>query len=441
MNIPKPSNKRIVIIGGGFGGIRLISKLKNSGLQIVLLDKNNFHTFQPLLYQVATAGLEPGSIAYPLRKMFMGVPDFFFRVAEVLQIDSETQVVQTSIGSLNYDYLVIATGSTTNFFGINGMSVEAMPMKSVNEALYLRSQLLQNFECALLTNDLEERKKLMNFVIVGAGPTGVELAGALSELKTHVLAQDYPDLDLNLMEVILMEAGNSVLGGMRQKSSDKAKRYLEKMGVKVLLNTLVKHYNGHEVITNKGNFQAGTLIWAAGVRGNIPKGFPDAAIAKSRLLTDAYSNVLSVENVFALGDVAMMQTEAYPNGHPQVAPVAIQQGEHLAKNFHRLLKGQPATPFIYSDQGAMATVGRNKAVVDFYKFQFGGFLGWWVWMVVHLVSLVGFRNKVVTFMNWMWNYITYEHGVRLITKPIRPKGSVSATTAKSAIIPKVPNTP
>lgn len=441
MNIPKPSNKRIVIIGGGFGGIRLVSKLKKSGLQIVLIDKNNFHTFQPLLYQVATAGLEPGSIAYPLRKMFMGLPDFFFRVAEVVHIDADNHVVNTTIGSLSYDYLVIATGSTTNFFGIDGMSDESMPMKSVNEALYLRSQLLQNFECALLTNDLDERKKLMNFVIVGAGPTGVELAGALSELKTHVLAQDYPDLDLNLMEVILMEAGDSVLGGMREKSSQKAKRYLEQMGVKVMLNTFVKHYNGHEVTTNRGNFQAGTLIWAAGVRGNIPKGLPDSAIEKSRLLTDAFSKVLHTENVYALGDVAIMRTKAHPNGHPQVAPVAIQQGEHLAKNLHRSLKGLPAIPFVYKDQGSMATIGRNKAVVDFYKFQFGGFLGWWVWMVVHLVSLVGFRNKVVTLMNWVWNYITYEHGVRLITKPIRPKGSASAVGAESTVITEVADAP
>jgi NADH:ubiquinone reductase (H+-translocating) len=421
MNIPGNGKKRLVVVGGGFGGIKLISRLKKSNFQIVLLDKNNFHTFQPLLYQVATAGLEPGSIAYPLRKMFLGLPDFYFRVAEVFSVDVKNQKITTNIGNLDYDFLIIATGATTNFFGIPEMELEAMPMKSVNEALDLRSMLLQNFERALLTNDEQERQRLLNFVIVGGGPTGVELAGALSELKTHVLAQDYPDLNLNLMEVYLIEAGPRVLAGMGEKSSAKAKKYLDQMGVRVMLDTQVKHYNGRTVITNSGDFYAGTLIWAAGVKGNIPQGFPDLAVMNNRLITDPFSKVVGTSQIFALGDVALMPQEAFPKGHPQVAPVAIQQGTHLAENLKRLLNEQPLKPFEYRDQGSMATVGRNKAVVEFYKFHFGGFLGWWVWMLVHLVSLVGFRNKMVTLMNWIWNYINYEHGVRLITRPFKPE--------------------
>lgn len=419
MNIPQTEKKRIVVIGGGFGGIQLISKLKNAGFQLILLDKNNYHTFQPLLYQVATAGLEPGSIAYPLRKMFLDVPDFYFRVAEVERIDPEKNLVATNIGALSYDYLVIATGSKTNYFGIDEIMRTAMPMKSVNEALDLRSVMLQIFEEALLLKSDTDRKRLMNFVIVGAGPTGVELAGALSELKSHVLPKDYPDLDINLMEVQLIEAGPRVLAGMSEASSKKAQKYLEKMGVKVMLNTFVKNYDGQTVITNKDEFFAGKLIWAAGVKGNIPEGIAPSSLEKGRIRVNEHNQVEGYENVFALGDVALMKTATNPNGLPQVAPVAIQQGSHLAKNLKRILESTPLLPFVYSDKGSMATVGKNKAVVDFYKFHFGGFLGWWVWMFVHLMSLVGFRNKVVTLMNWVWNYINYEHGVRLITRPLK----------------------
>ena len=418
MNIPKTNKKRIVVIGGGFGGTRMISKLNASNYQIVLLDKHNYHTFQPLLYQVATAGLEPGSIAYPLRKMFLKQKNFEFRVAEVKEVDTNKQLINTNIGQIDYDYLVIATGASTNFFGIKGLEKVALPMKSVNEALDIRSYLLQLFEHALLLEDEEERQKLMSFVIVGAGPTGVELAGAISELKTHVLPNDYPSLNLELMDVRLVEAGPRVLSGMSDFSSNKAQKYLEEMGVKVMLNTTVVSYDGKVVVTNKETFSAGKLIWAAGIKGNAIEGIKEDAIHKSRILTDHFSRVLGHDNIFAIGDVALMKTEHYPMGHPQVAPAAIQQGEHLAKNFKRLLLDQEMKPFKYFDKGSMATVGKNKAVVDFFKLKFGGFLGWLVWMFVHLMSLVGFRNRVVTLMNWSWNYINYEHGVRLITRPM-----------------------
>lgn len=418
MNIPLTNKKRIVIIGGGFAGIKLISKLKKTPCQIVLLDKQNFHTFQPLLYQVATAGLEPGSIAYPLRKMFKKLSNFYFRVADVLHVNTEEKTIDTNIGKLSYDYLVIATGATTNFFGIEGLEKVAMPMKTVNEALDIRSVLLQLFERATVTNNEEDLRKLMNFVIVGAGPTGVELAGALCELKVHVLPKDYPDLDLNLMEVRLIEAGPRVLAGMSDFSSNKAKKYLEDMGVKVLLNTTVVSYDGRSVVTNNETFNAGKVIWAAGVKGNPIKGLPDEVLFRGRLVTNAFSQVVGYEDVFAIGDVAIMKTERYPNGHPQVAPVAIQQGDHLAKNLKNLIYGKDLIPFRYFDKGSMATIGKNKAVVDFFKLKFGGFLGWLVWMFVHIMSLVGFRNRVMTLFNWVWNYINYEHGVRLITRPI-----------------------
>lgn len=418
MNIPKTDKKRIVVIGGGFGGTRMIHKLKNTDYQVVLLDKQNYHTFQPLLYQVATAGLEPGSIAYPLRKMFIKHPNFIFRVADVMHVNPKEKVIETNIGELSYDYLVIATGAITNFFDIKGLDKVAMPMKTVNEALDIRSILLQLFERAILVNDDENRRKLMNFVIVGGGPTGVELAGALCELKTHVLPKDYPDLDLNLMEVRLIEAGPRVLSGMSDYSSRKAKKYLEKMGVKVQLNTMVKSYDGKTVETNKETFKAGKVIWAAGVKGNPIKGLSEAMHVSGRLRVTPYLQVEGYDDVFAVGDVALLKSEKYPKGHPQVAPVAIQQGEYLANNFKRLQDNKQISAFKYTDKGSMATVGKNKAVVDFFQLKFGGFLGWLVWMFVHLMSLVGFRNRVVTLMNWSWNYVNYEHGVRLITRPV-----------------------
>lgn len=421
LNIPNSNKKRVVIIGGGFGGIQLIQTLRKAGFQIVLIDKNNFHTFQPLLYQVATAGLEPDSIAYPLRKMFFGVSDFYFRMAEVKKIEPEKSQVSTDIGDLNYDYLVIATGSQTNFFGNDNVEKYSMPMKTVAEALDLRSLMLQNFEKALLTKDLSERERLMNFVIVGGGPTGVELAGALSELKNHVLPKDYPDLDFRRMDVHLLEAGPQVLGPMSEKSSKRSAQYLEEMGVKVWLNTPVINYDGKIVKTETKELPAETLIWAAGVKGTVIPGIDENAIERGRYLTDEFNLINGTKNIYAIGDVALMKTEDYPGGHPQVAPTAMQQGVLLGKNLKRIKAGKEIKPFQYKDKGSMATIGRNRAVVDFNKLHFGGFSGWLVWMLVHLLSLVGFRNKVITLLNWVWNYINYDRGVRLIIRPFVPK--------------------
>lgn len=423
LNIPDSNKKRVVIIGGGFGGIQLIQTLRRSGFQIVLIDRNNFHTFQPLLYQVATAGLEPDSIAYPLRKMFFGVDDFYFRMANVTEVDVGKSRINTDVGELQYDYLVLATGSETNYFGNKNIEKYSMPMKTVSEALDLRSLILQNFEKALLTKDIDERVRLMNFVIVGGGPTGVELAGALSELKNHVLPKDYPDLDFRRMEVHLLEAGPKVLAAMSDKSSKTSKAYLDKMGVKVWVDTFVQDYDGKTVKTSNKELPAETLIWAAGVKGKILSGIAEDSIEAGRYLTDEYNLVQGTPNIYAIGDVALTKTEDYPNGHPQVAPTAMQQGVWLGKNLKRAQQGKELKPFKYNDKGSMATVGRNKAVVDVNKLHFAGLPGWVVWMLVHLLSLVGFRNKVVTLLNWIWNYINYDRGVRLIMRPFKPKSS------------------
>jgi NADH dehydrogenase len=422
MNIPVKNLPRVVIIGGGFGGMALAREIRDKNFQTVLLDKHNYHTFQPLLYQVATSGLEPDSIAYPLRKIFSSKKHFHFRVAEVEKVNTDEQIVNTNIGPIHYDYLVIATGTGTNFFGNEKIKKHAMPMKSVPEALNLRSLILENFEKALLTKDIEERTKLMNFVIVGGGPTGTELAGALAELKSHVLPNDYPDLDLRLMQIHLLEAGGSLLAGMSEKSAEKAEKYLEELGVQVWLNTMVKDFDGNIAQTSKGELESKTLIWAAGVQALPIDGInKDVLLKNGRYKVDEINRVVGYQNIFALGDVAAMQTDQYPNGHPQVAQPAIQQGEHLAKNLLKLQKGKNTTPFKYNDLGSMATVGRNRAVVDLNNFSLGGALAWFIWMFIHLIALVGFRNKMVTLINWTYAYVKYDKGARLIIRPFEKK--------------------
>ena len=419
LNIPKTNSERILIIGAGFAGLNLAQSLKNKGKQVVMVDKHNYHTFQPLLYQVATAGLEPDSIAYPIRNIFKDFPNFYFRLAKAEQIDSDQQVLHTNIGPISYDRLVIATGSETNYFGMSDVESQSMPMKSVPEALNLRSLILQNFESASLTVDLKERERLMNFVIVGGGPTGTELAGALAELKSHVLPNDYPDLDFRRMSIHLVEMADKVLPPMNASSSAHALKYLEKLGVQVWLNTAVSGYDGKTVKTNKSELPASTLIWAAGVKGNIISGLKEKEdFDKGRYIVNEFNQVGENENIFALGDVASMSTKDFPKGHPMLAQVAIQQGKNLAQNIIRSGKGKGFRPFKYNDMGSMATVGRNKAVVELYnKIMLSGFPGWIVWMLVHLISLVGFRNRLVVLLNWFVNYFSYDRKIRLIIRP------------------------
>lgn len=417
--IPITNKPRVVIVGGGFAGIRLAKGLKDKDIQVVMLDRHNYHTFQPLLYQVATAGLEPDSIAGPLRKTVKMQTNFYFRMAKVTGVNPERKTISTIVGELHYDYLVIACGTITNFFGNKAIEELSFPIKQIPQSLDLRTHILQNFEKAVMTGEGPEMEGLMNFVIVGGGPTGVEVAGALSELRKNVLPNDYPELDFNNMKIYLVEGLDRLLNGMSEKSGKKAEKYLKQFGVDIKLGTIVKSYDGKTVYFNDGStIKSDTLIWAAGVKGNALEGINKDSIERNRFVVDRYNRVKGYDDIFAIGDVALMVTDKYPKGHPQLAPVAIQQGKLLAKNLRRKIAHQEMKPFEYLDKGSMATVGRNKAIVDLPTGQqVGGFFAWVIWMFVHLVSIIGFRNKIIVLSNWIWNYFTYDRGIRLIIRP------------------------
>lgn len=422
IDVPQVNLPRVVIVGGGFAGIQLVKHLHGK-FQVVLIDKNNFHTFQPLLYQVATAGIEPDSIVFPLRKLFKGYSHFHFRMATATGIRREDNVLQTTIGDIAYDYLVIAAGSDTNYFGMEKLQANSMPMKSVSEALDLRSCILQNFEKALITADLKERERLMTYVIAGGGPTGVELAGALGELKRHVLPKDYPELDFRRMQIHLVEGAPRVLAAMDEVSSEKSDQFLRKLDVHVWKSTRVTDYDGKTVVTNTGErFEAATLIWAAGIKGNSLPGLdPKNERRDGRVPVDAFCRVSGSENIFAAGDIAFMQEDkTWPNGHPQVAQVAMQMGRLIADNIRRLSAKRPMREFHYNNRGSMATIGRNKAVAEISKWKSQGFIAWMIWMFIHLMSIVGFRNRVVVLFNWMISYFNYDRGMRLIIRPFQP---------------------
>ncbi|RAU82133.1 NAD(P)/FAD-dependent oxidoreductase [Pontibacter arcticus] len=426
LNIPETTKKRVVIIGGGFGGINLAKKLKCREFQVVLLDRQNYHGFWPLLYQVATAGLEPDSIAEPLRKLFGGdeYEDFHFRLMRVTNINPVAKTVSTLVGDLRYDYLVIATGTKPNYFGNEQVKKFSFPLKQIPDALNLRSQLLQSFEQASMTTDPVTKQSLLNIVIVGAGPTGVELAGALSEMKRHVLPSDYPGLDFSKMNIFLVEGMDRVLPPMDPESSAKSQKYLEDMGIIIKLNTLVETYDGQVAILKNGEqIQTQTLIWAAGVAGALIDGLPEASVERGRILVNEYNQVLGFNDVFAIGDIAFMKSEEFPRGHPGVAQPAIQQGQLLAKNLKRIIRNEPLEPFKYFDKGSLAIIGRNRAVADLPKnIHLGGFLAWAIWLFVHVMALVGFRNKLVVLSNWVYKFFTYENGTRLIIRPFVRQG-------------------
>ncbi|HQW23120.1 MAG TPA: NAD(P)/FAD-dependent oxidoreductase [Bacteroidia bacterium] len=410
------SKKRILIIGGGFGGIEIARRLDTRQYEVLLIDKHNYFTFQPLLYQVATGGLEPDSVAYPLRKILKKNKDVLFRLTEVTSIDQVSSKVMTTIGEIPYDILIIATGAMTNFFNMVETEKNALALKSVTDALNIRSFVLQKFEAALLEKSKEEQKRMMNFVVVGGGPTGVEISGALAELKRHVLPHDYPELDISMMEISILESGENVLDVMSEFSKRKAKDQLIEIGVKLLLKQQLKSYDGREAVLADGTIiETSSLIWTAGVKGNFPAGFDATSVVRgNRLLVNDFNQLVSNENIYAIGDVASMQSGA----HPMVAPVAIQQAINLAKNLNRKTKND-RKKFVYKDKGSMATIGRSRAVADIKFLHLKGFFAWLAWLFIHLMLLVGFRNRVIVLFNWVWNYLSYDRAIRLIIRPYK----------------------
>jgi NADH:ubiquinone reductase (H+-translocating) len=426
-NIPETNQKRIVIVGAGFGGLAFAQKIAKHDVQIVLIDKNNYHQFQPLFYQVAMAGLEPSSIAFPLRKIFQRKPNVHIRITKVTKIISEKNIIETELGELHYDYLIMAMGADTNFFGMKNIIENAMPMKSVSEAIYLRNKVLQNFEDALTAPDNDTKEGLMNMVIVGTGPTGVEVSGTLAEMKKLILPKDYPELDFNLMKIYLFGTSPEVLEVMSDEASIKSKEYLDRLGVIVRNGVKITDFDGKYAYTDTNEkIRTNNVVWAAGIRGNAIEGFQKKIYgAGNRLKVNEFNQVEGLKNVFAVGDIALMSGDAkFPNGHPQVAQPAIQQGELLAKNLLKIIRKEQPVGFEYKDLGSMATVGRHLAVVDLPFWKFQGAFAWYVWMFVHLMAILGVKNKVMVFINWLWNYITYDQSLRLIIKP-KVKDSIS----------------
>ena len=421
-NIKRNEQRRVVVVGGGLGGLKLVSSLRDTDFQVVLVDKNNYNQFPPLIYQVASAGLEPSNISFPFRRLFQGWKNFFFRMAEVQHIDTEEKAIKTSIGTIHYDDLVLAAGATTNFFGNKNIEASALPMKSVSESMRLRNTILQNLERAE-TEDNEARKQaLMNIAIVGGGPSGVEIAGVLAEMKQTILPRDYPDLDTSCMHIYLINATPRLLGAMSERSSREAERALKELGVEVMTNCMVTDYVDKELVLKDGQrISAETVIWVSGIKANNIDGIPTESIGHAgRILVDRFNRVKGLKDVYAIGDQCIVEgDEAYPYGHPQLAQVAIQQAKTLAKNLIRQEKGETEQPFSYHNLGTMATIGRKKAVVEIGKLKFGGFFAWLLWLIVHLRSILGVKNKTIVFLNWMWSYLNYKQSLRLILKAKR----------------------
>ena len=430
--LPDSKFPRIVIIGGGFAGLALVEKLKHKELQVVLFDKNNFHQFQPLLYQVATSALEPDSIVFPFRKQFNGYKNVVFRLVEVEEIQPSLNTLITSKGKVHYDYLVIASGTTTNFFGMDKVAENSLGMKDIRDSLNIRHMMLQNLEQAAITCDDKERDALTNFVIVGGGPAGVEMAGALAEFCKYILPKDYPEYPSSIMNIYLIEAIDELLSTMSDKASSKTLKYLEDLNVKVLLNEAVSNYDGNEVTTKSGKtILAKNLIWTAGVKGQFPNGIDEKHIVRgNRIKTDANLKVEGYENIFAIGDIAALISEERPKGHPQVAQAAIQQGKYLGNSILNIINNKPIQPFEYKNKGALATVGKRKAVADLGKFKFAGYFAWLLWSIVHLMSISGFRNRLMVGFNWAVSYFTYEKSNRLIIRNFKPKTKYSQTKRK-----------
>ncbi len=416
--------KSVIVIGGGFAGLQLCRNLSKKYFDVLLIDRLNHHQFQPLFYQVATSQIEPSSISFPLRKIFQNRKNISIRMAEVESIDASSSRVKTSAGVFPYDTLVIATGCTTNFFGNAELQKHALTLKSTYEAITIRNRILTNFETLLSDSD-PNKEAYYNIVIVGGGPTGVELAGSFAEIKKNVLPKDYPGIDHSKLKVILLEGSKHTLNSMSDVAKSASRKYLEKMGVIVRTEVYVKNYDGDTATLSTGEtIRTKNLIWAAGITGNIISGLKDAVITPSRrMMVDRYNKVKGCENIYAVGDIAYMETPAYPKGHPQLANVAINQAKNLAKNLNRIISGEKLKEYEYRDLGSMATIGTNKAVVDLSWWKFKGFFAWLVWMFLHLMLILSVRNKLIIFINWAWSYLTKDSSLRLILKDNREPGS------------------
>lgn len=418
-NIEHTDKKRIVIVGGGLGGLELAFKLVDDDYQVVLIDKNNYHQFPPLIYQVASGGLEPSSISFPFRRLFQGKKDFFFRMAKAESVNTDKKIINTTVGEIDYDYLVMAFGAKTNFFGNKDIEATTLPMKSVSEAMRLRNTILRNLELALTEEDPARKQALMNIVVVGGGASGVEIAGAVAEMKKNIIARDYPDLDSSQMHIYLVNAADRLLSAMDPVSSKRAERDLKELHVHIRQPQFATEYKDGILKTSAGlEIPTQTVIWVSGICANTVEGFPAESIGHAgRFLSDRFCRVKGVKDVYAIGDVSLVEgDEEYPLGHPQLAQVAMQQAKTVAKNFKAMSKGKELKPFKYKNLGVMATIGRNHAVAEISGKKFGGFPAWALWLVVHLRSILGVKNKTFILLNWVWNYINYKQSLRLILK-------------------------
>ena len=425
---------KIVIVGGGFAGINLAQELTNiPNIQVTLIDKNNYNFFPPLIYQVATAYLEPSSISYPFRKFFAGKKNLKFRLGEVIRVNQPENKVILNNGEIYYDQLVFASGAETSFFGMKNVQKNAIPMKTLNDAIEMRNKLLQNMEKAVITKDIRERRKLLTVVVAGGGPTGVEVSGMIAEMRNGILLKEYPELGTAASNLYLVDGGNALLAPMSEASQKDTYEALTKMGVVVKLNTRVNDYKDDTVYFSNGEtITTKNLIWAAGVSAKKFEGIATESYGRGqRMATDAYNKVVLTQNVFAIGDTSIMETDSnFPNGHPQVAQVAIQQGKNLAKNLVAQLHNKPLKAFQYNDKGSMAIIGKNKAVVDIPKpkLHFKGIIAWMVWLFIHLISLITYRNRIKTFWNWMVAYFAKDQSYRMIIRPDKEKKDGNPST-------------